>query len=141
MAHALARGFMTTTKGTPDESRSARVILKDVVNAKLLYATPPPGASAAQEALDDAASAAAAGAGKKRVPAVPTATRWLQQMKAEYSAQEGSAAHYVSTGKKGRAKGDQARVAMSQMHWRPAGEGALPDRLVAQGRRVEIDIE
>ena len=27
--HALARGFMTATKGSPDESRSARVILKD----------------------------------------------------------------------------------------------------------------
>ena len=35
------RGFMTT-RGTPDESRAARIILKDFVNGKLLYVKPPP---------------------------------------------------------------------------------------------------
>ena len=35
------RGFMTT-RGTPDESRAARIILKDYVNGKLLHVKPPP---------------------------------------------------------------------------------------------------
>jgi large subunit GTPase 1 len=39
---AFARGFMRAGHGTPDESRAARVLLKDYVNAKLLYCHPPP---------------------------------------------------------------------------------------------------
>ena len=35
------RGFMTT-HGTPDESRAARILLKDYVNGKLLNVKPPP---------------------------------------------------------------------------------------------------
>ena len=42
-ALAQARGFMTT--GRPDESRAARMVLKDYMNGVLLYAHPPPGAS------------------------------------------------------------------------------------------------
>ncbi|XP_076820375.1 large subunit GTPase 1 homolog [Clavelina lepadiformis] len=41
-AHALSRGFMTS-HGQPDNSRSARVVLKDYVNGKLLYSRAPPG--------------------------------------------------------------------------------------------------
>ena len=40
-AFAQARGFMTT--GRPDESRAARVMLKDYMNGRVLYAHPPPG--------------------------------------------------------------------------------------------------
>lgn len=36
------RGFMTA-HGQPDQPRSARYILKDYVNGKLLYCHPPPG--------------------------------------------------------------------------------------------------
>ncbi|KAI1376622.1 P-loop containing nucleoside triphosphate hydrolase protein [Hypoxylon crocopeplum] len=42
-AYAKARGFATQGVGQPDESRAARVILKDYVNGKLLYVEPPPG--------------------------------------------------------------------------------------------------
>lgn len=35
------RGFMTAN-GQPDQSRSARIVLKDYVNGKLLYCYPPP---------------------------------------------------------------------------------------------------
>lgn len=35
------RGFMTA-RGQPDQSRSARYVLKDYVNGKLLYAHAPP---------------------------------------------------------------------------------------------------
>lgn len=40
---AVARGYMRSGQGNPDEARSARYILKDYVNAKLLYCHPPPG--------------------------------------------------------------------------------------------------
>jgi large subunit GTPase 1 len=39
---ASMRGFMKAGHGTPDESRAARLILKDYVNGKLLYCHPPP---------------------------------------------------------------------------------------------------
>ncbi|KAH7033477.1 uncharacterized protein B0I36DRAFT_266670 [Microdochium trichocladiopsis] len=42
-AHARARGFQTQGVGQPDESRAARLILKDYVNGKLLYVEAPPG--------------------------------------------------------------------------------------------------
>lgn len=42
-SYAKARGFTTQGVGQPDESRAARVILKDYVSGKLLYVEPPPG--------------------------------------------------------------------------------------------------
>lgn len=42
VAYAIARGFARAGQGNPDESRAARYILKDYVNAKLLYCHPPP---------------------------------------------------------------------------------------------------
>lgn len=36
------RGFMTS-RGQPDQSRSARLVLKDYVNGRLLYCHAPPG--------------------------------------------------------------------------------------------------
>ncbi|KAM7409527.1 hypothetical protein PAMA_001149 [Pampus argenteus] len=41
MAYGYMRGFMTA-HGQPDQPRSARYILKDYVNGKLLYCHPPP---------------------------------------------------------------------------------------------------
>ncbi|KZV93783.1 putative LSG1-large-subunit GTPase [Exidia glandulosa HHB12029] len=43
VAYAIARGFARAGQGNPDESRAARYVLKDYVNAKLLYCHPPPG--------------------------------------------------------------------------------------------------
>jgi len=42
-SYAIARGFARSGQGNPDESRAARYILKDFVNAKLLFSHPPPG--------------------------------------------------------------------------------------------------
>lgn len=42
-AYAMARGLARQGQGNPDESRAARYVLKDYVNARLLYAHPPPG--------------------------------------------------------------------------------------------------
>lgn len=41
----VARGFARAGQGNPDEARAARYILKDYVNAKLLYCHPPPDVS------------------------------------------------------------------------------------------------
>lgn len=43
IAYAIARGYMRSSQGNPDEARAARYILKDYVNAKLLFCHPPPG--------------------------------------------------------------------------------------------------
>ncbi|KAK0245678.1 hypothetical protein EDD85DRAFT_27157 [Armillaria nabsnona] len=45
ISYAIARGFMRSGQGNPDEARSARYVLKDYVNAKLLFCHPPPGVS------------------------------------------------------------------------------------------------
>jgi large subunit GTPase 1 len=42
----VARGFTRTGHGNPDEARAARYILKDYVNAKVLFCHPPPNYSA-----------------------------------------------------------------------------------------------
>lgn len=42
-AYAIARGMTRASFGMPDTSRAARYVLKDYVNAKLLFAHPPPG--------------------------------------------------------------------------------------------------
>src|SRR5882762_10221477 len=43
----VSRGFTRSGQGNPDEARAARYILKDYVNAKILYCHPPPGVSEA----------------------------------------------------------------------------------------------
>ncbi|KAH8119933.1 P-loop containing nucleoside triphosphate hydrolase protein [Phellopilus nigrolimitatus] len=45
VAYAIARGYTRSGQGNPDEARAARYILKDYVNAKLLYCHPPSGIS------------------------------------------------------------------------------------------------
>lgn len=45
-AYAIARGMTRSSFGMPDTSRAARYVLKDYVNAKLLYGRAPPGMDA-----------------------------------------------------------------------------------------------
>ncbi|KAJ1838098.1 hypothetical protein LPJ70_005598, partial [Coemansia sp. RSA 2708] len=47
IAYAAARGLFKAGEGNPDESRAARVLLKDYVAGKLVFCHPPPGADAA----------------------------------------------------------------------------------------------
>ncbi|KAJ7169703.1 hypothetical protein C8R46DRAFT_994085 [Mycena filopes] len=42
ISYAIARGYTRGGQGNPDEARSARSIMKDYVNAKILYCHPPP---------------------------------------------------------------------------------------------------
>ncbi len=64
----VARGFTRSGQGNPDEARAARYILKDYVNAKLLYCHPPPGISEDSFNEQTREYAMRRAAGKKRAP-------------------------------------------------------------------------
>ena len=65
---AVARGFMRSGQGNPDEARAARYILKDYVNGKLLFCHPPPETS--EESFNEQTHELSLlrAAGKKRAP-------------------------------------------------------------------------
>ncbi|KIY45801.1 P-loop containing nucleoside triphosphate hydrolase protein [Fistulina hepatica ATCC 64428] len=67
--YAIAKGYVRSGQGNPDEARSARYILKDYVNGKLLYCHPPPGI--AEETFNKSVHQRALRrmAGRKRAPA------------------------------------------------------------------------
>ena len=67
-AQLVARGFARSGMGNPDEARAARYILKDYVNAKLLYCHPPPDTNAGVFNEETHAHALQKFAGKKRAP-------------------------------------------------------------------------
>ena len=64
----VARGFTRSGQGNPDEARAARYILKDYVNAKLLFCHPPPNHSADDFNFGARKLALKRIAGKKRAP-------------------------------------------------------------------------
>lgn len=64
----VARGFMRSGQGNPDEARAARFILKDYVNAKLLFCQPPPGVDSDEFNQATRELAMQRAAGKKRAP-------------------------------------------------------------------------
>ncbi|KAH0826610.1 hypothetical protein J3R83DRAFT_4974 [Lanmaoa asiatica] len=68
IAYAIARGFMRSGQGNPDEARAARYILKDYVNGKLLFCHPPAGTS--EESFNERTHELSLlrAAGKKRAP-------------------------------------------------------------------------
>jgi len=68
-AYAIARGFMRSSQGNPDEARAARYILKDYVNGKLLFCNPPPGVSPATFNEATHIRSLTRAIGKKRAPA------------------------------------------------------------------------
>ncbi|KAI0639638.1 P-loop containing nucleoside triphosphate hydrolase protein [Trametes polyzona] len=68
VAYAIARGFMRSGQGNPDEARAARYILKDYVNAKLLFCHPPPGISEDEFNEQTREIALRRAMGKKRAP-------------------------------------------------------------------------
>lgn len=67
-AVTVARGFMRSGQGNPDEARAARYILKDYVNAKLLYGHPPPGIAEDDFNEETRQMALIRALGKKRAP-------------------------------------------------------------------------
>ncbi|KAJ9126338.1 hypothetical protein QFC24_002071 [Naganishia onofrii] len=72
-AYAIARGLTRASFGMPDTSRAARYVLKDYVNAKLVFCHPPPGIDEddfmeESRALKIAQQEADELAGKKKAP-------------------------------------------------------------------------
>jgi len=68
IAYAIARGFMRSGQGNPDEARAARYILKDYVNGKLLFCHPPPGMPEESFNKQTHELSLLRAAGKKRAP-------------------------------------------------------------------------
>ncbi|TDL28206.1 P-loop containing nucleoside triphosphate hydrolase protein [Rickenella mellea] len=68
ISYAIARGFARSGQGNPDEARAARYILKDYVNAKLLFCHPPPGISEDEFNKSTRDHAVHKALGKKRAP-------------------------------------------------------------------------
>lgn len=68
VAYAIARGFMRSGQGNPDEARAARYILKDHVSGKLLFCHPPAGVSEDMFNARTHELALRCMAGKKRAP-------------------------------------------------------------------------
>jgi large subunit GTPase 1 len=64
----VARGFSRAGQGTPDEARAARYILKDYVNAKLLYCHPPTDIDPVEFNEETRVISLERVAGKKRAP-------------------------------------------------------------------------
>lgn len=64
----VGRGFTRSGQGNPDEARAARHILKDYVNAKLLYCHPPPSIAEDEFNEDTRNIALRRAEGKKRAP-------------------------------------------------------------------------
>jgi len=68
ISYAVARGFTRSGQGNPDEARAARYILKDYVNAKLLFCHPPPNFPADEFNQETRDSMLRRVMGKKRAP-------------------------------------------------------------------------
>lgn len=64
----VARGFTRASFGLPDTSRAARYVLKDYVNAKLLYCHPPPDVDANEFNAESREMALVQYIGKKKAP-------------------------------------------------------------------------
>jgi large subunit GTPase 1 len=65
---SVARGYMRSGQGNPDEARSARYVLKDYVNGKLLFCHPPPGISETRFNEQTHQESLLRATGKKRAP-------------------------------------------------------------------------
>ena len=131
---------MTSIKGGPDEARSARVILKDFINAKILHTVPPPMEHAPSAAPRDGDASDPFGPKPQtntKLPSKPSVSSWFDKMKMEYEAQEQAKGHFTGRKGKGSAAGSAGASTLARgMQWRPAGQSAVPDRMVAQGPRV-----
>ncbi|KAF8973587.1 P-loop containing nucleoside triphosphate hydrolase protein [Flammula alnicola] len=68
ISYAIARGYVRSGQGNPDEARSARYILKDYVNGKLLFCHPPPAISEEEFNQPTHKNALIRASGKKRAP-------------------------------------------------------------------------
>ncbi|CAO1632026.1 unnamed protein product [Jaminaea pallidilutea] len=126
-SYAIARGFVRQGQGNPDESRAARYVLKDYVNAKILYSSPPPGVDADEFNAGQRQRAKLALKGRRYDPALG------------YTEDEGGANGYGNS--RGPVRGAKTRAldaaffnAGNQGGAMMKGKKGLPGRGVVQGR-------
>mmetsp|Transcript_6840 Transcript_6840/g.18505 ORF Transcript_6840/g.18505 Transcript_6840/m.18505 type:complete len:705 (-) Transcript_6840:108-2222(-) len=143
VAHGIVHSFLNKG-GQPDESRSARLVLKDLINGRLRHWQTPPDGLAQHDEVRFAA--AARGTGGLRPPL--TIDRYINDR--NHDAQEDVVAHAVggnaavggrAGGKKARNRRQQAQRTDSVAAGVPrvvtgVGPQRLPDRLVATGPSV-----
>jgi large subunit GTPase 1 len=122
----VARGFARAGQGNPDESRAARYILKDYVNAKLLFCHPPPGQNEDEFNDQTRERALERAAGKKRAPI----TRVVKGADTFVSGAEdtsGSILPAQGQGKKSRALDQEFFQSESGLSARPFVKGSARD--------------
>ncbi|CEH17948.1 Predicted GTP-binding protein MMR1 [Ceraceosorus bombacis] len=107
-SYAVARGFVRQGQGNPDESRAARYIFKDYVNARLLYAHAPPGVDGDVFNSTQREACRAALRVKRYAPALSLAEAEEHQ---EQSAGAGVGADGKETSRAARAKNDAITLA------------------------------
>lgn len=127
-AYAVARGFVRQGQGNPDESRAARYVLKDYVNAKLLFCNPPPEVDGDEFNKEQRMKAREALKGRRYDPALALAV-----------GEDGQPLHSATNGK--TAGGSRSRALDAAFFATGNGNGAqargrkgLPGRGVVQGR-------
>jgi len=129
-AYAIARGFARQGQGNPDESRAARYVFKDYVNAKLLYAHPPPNTDGDDFNEEQRERARVSLAGRKLAPITAAETELdgdLDQMPPT------DVANHVIPGKKSKAL-DAAFFDVKSTGFMTKGRGKLSGQSVLRGR-------
>jgi large subunit GTPase 1 len=122
-AYAIARGYARQGQGNPDESRAARYVFKDYMNAKLLYGHPPPGVDGDDFNEEQRDRARASLAGRKLAP--PSAS--------EASAADKLNAPTAMPGKKSKAL-DAAFFDTNTSGFMTTGRGKLSGQNVLRGK-------
>ncbi|EMD41943.1 hypothetical protein CERSUDRAFT_147367 [Gelatoporia subvermispora B] len=126
IAYAIARGFMRSGQGNPDEARAARYILKDYVNAKLLFCQPPPGINEDEFNEQTRQLALRRAAGKKRAPT----TRVVKGADTFIAPQDVSSAQLFANGIPSTTPGGRKSRAVDQDFF---ANGSLSARPFVQG--------
>ncbi|UZJ53313.1 hypothetical protein CBS101457_002633 [Exobasidium rhododendri] len=130
-AYAIARGFARQGQGNPDESRAARYVFKDYVNAKLLYAHPPPGLDGDDFNEEQRERARVSLAGRKLAPI--TAADAAMEGDEELASSDAKKSHVIP-GKKSKAL-DSAFFNVKSNGFMTTGRGTVqPGQSVFRGR-------
>jgi large subunit GTPase 1 len=78
--YAFNRSFMRAGYGTPDESRAARVFIKDYLCGKLLFCHPPPGVALEKNASPDPTKIITSSVTQKAPPSLLFQNKKIQQL-------------------------------------------------------------
>lgn len=136
-AYAIARGFARQGQGNPDESRAARYVFKDYVNARLLYAHPPPGLNGDAFNAEQREKARLSLAGRKVAPNASSGNNFDDHINGLPTA---AAFRKAIPGKKSKAL-DNAFFEKKSTGFMTTGRGKLSGQNVLRGRINEDGTE